>query len=217
MFPLPLPIYFEVGALLASVALWSSLRLSVLRWFLPFLLFIVCVEFTGRYLGRELHQPNSWLFNLSIPIEYLFYTFIFWKNYTKLAFRFLAQWFLILFPVFFFFNLMANGLATFHTNVLLIGNFFMIVFSVLWFLAFYENMDKEILWKEPMFWIAAGVFLFNMGEFTYNLFSGFLIGHRLDHAATLFKAINNNLILLLYSFLIIGFLCQRTSGKYGTA
>lgn len=214
MFPLPLHMYFEAGALLASAIFWPSLRSSVLRWFLPFLVFILCVEITGRYFGRVLHQPNSWLFNLSIPFEYLFFTFIFWKNYTRLGYRFLAQWFLILFSIFAVINIVVNGLAEFHTNVLQIGSFFMIVFSVIYFINFYQEMETEILWKEPMFWIASGVLIFNMGEFTYNFFSTFLIGHGLDQAAMLYKSINNNLILILYSFFIFGFICKLTSGKY---
>ena len=166
MFPIPLHMYFEAGALLTSAVLWPRLHKSILRWFLPFLVFVICVELTGRYLRTELSQPNGWLFNLSIPIEYLFFAFIFWKSYTKPAYRFLTRWFLILFSIFAIINIAANGLMEFHTNVLQIGSFFMIAFSVLYFINFYQDMETEIIWKEPMFWIASGVLVFNMGEFT---------------------------------------------------
>ncbi len=211
MFPLPFDIYFEIAAALTSVMLWPFLRTSVLRWFLPFLLFIISVELTGRYLRTELSQPNGWLFNLSIPIEYLFFTFIFWKSYTKSAYRFLTKWFLILFSIFAIINIVVNGLMEFHTNVLQIGSFFMIAFSALYFINFYQDMETEIIWKEPMFWIASGVLVFNMGEFTYNFLSLYLIHHKFDEAAVIFRSINNKLILVLYSFLIIGFLCARNT------
>lgn len=213
MFPLPLHMYFEAGALLTSAVLWLRFRTPILRWFFPFLLFIVLIELTGRYLRTILSQPNGWLFNLSIPIEYLFFAFIFWKSYTRPAYRLLTMWFVILFSLFAIINIAVNGLAEFHTNVLLIGSFFMIVFSVLYFINLYQDMETEIVWKEPMFWIAAGVLVFNMGEFSYNLLFGYLIKYKLDEAAVIFRSINNKLILVLYSFLIIAFLCARNTRK----
>jgi hypothetical protein len=211
MFPIPLHMYFEAGALFASAALWPHLRTLVLRWFLPYLIFIICIELIGRYIGRVLQASNSLLFNFSIPIEYLFFAFIFLKSYSRSAYRFLAMWFLILFSIFAAINITVNGLEEFHTNVLIIGSFSMIIFSVLYFINLYQDMETEIVWKEPMFWIAAGVLLFNMGEFVYNFLSGYLIRNGFDEAAVIFRSINNKLILVLYSFLIIGFLCARNT------
>lgn len=197
--------------MLVSALLWPQLRTSVLRWFLPFLIFIVCVELTGRYSRRVLGITNGWLYNLSIPIEYLFFTFIFCRMYSRIAYRFLTMWFLILFSIFIVINIMVNGLAEFHTNVLQVGSFFMIVFSVLYFINLYQDAEMEIVWRQPMFWIAAGVFIFNMGEFAYDFLSDYLINHGLDRTTAIFRSINNNLILVLYSFLIIGFLCNRST------
>lgn len=211
MFYLPLHIYFEAGALITCAMFWLRLRTSILYWFGPFLLFILCVELAGRYLRIVLSQSNGWLFNFSIPIEYLFFAFIFWKTYTKPAFSLLARLFIILFSLFAVINIAVNGLMEFHTNVLLIGSFFMIVFSVLYFVNFYQDTETEIIWKEPMFWIASGVLVFNMGEFAYDFLSGYLMTHEYDEAAIIFRSINNKLILVLYSFLIIGFLCARNT------
>jgi hypothetical protein len=76
MFPLPLFYYFEIGALLISVVFLYKFDNKPLRWFIPFLLLIICTEFTARYYRRVLHEPNTWLYNISIPVEYIFYGII---------------------------------------------------------------------------------------------------------------------------------------------
>jgi len=214
MFPLPPHIYFELAALLCSILLWQRLRSSFFRFFIYYLVFIVVIELTGRYIRKVLHQPNVWLYNLSIPLEYLFYAFVFWKGFKIAAFRILAGWFIILFCIYTVFNLcFINGISTFASNNVTMGSFFMILFSLLFFYDLYINTETETVWKTPMFWIAAGVLLFNAGEFTYNLFSPFLITKGYDNTARMFSSINNKLIWVLYSFLIVAFLCKKPLGK----
>src|SRR5438128_252303 len=157
MLPFPVHIYFEITALLTSIVAWSKLKSSRLKYFVFFLLFIVLVELTGRYIRKVLHQPNVWLYNLSIPIEYLFYSFIFYLHFKTGSFKVLAVWFLILFSLFVGFNLIiVTGLTSFGTNTVTVGSFFMILFSLLFFYDLYLKFDTEILFREPMFWIASG-------------------------------------------------------------
>ena len=126
MFPLPLHIYFEIAALIASIIFWRRIQHTILKWFIPFLAFIVAVELTGRYIGKVLRQPNVWLYNISIPIEYLFISFIFYSYYRKRANQYLAMWFLILFTVFVLFNItLIQGMNKFNTNTLVFGSFFL--------------------------------------------------------------------------------------------
>ena len=66
-----------------------------------------------------------------------------------------------------------------------------------------------------MFYIAAGLLLFNAGEFSANLFAEFY--GRLDPGFKLFRDINNKLILVLYISFAIAFLCQRITGTYRKA
>lgn len=214
MFPFPLHIYIEISAFLTSVLLWKHLKNKTLRWFLPYLSFIVLIEFTGRFFRTILHEPNIWLYNLSIPLEYSFFTFIFWKKYRYPSFKNLAGWFLVIFPVLTFINLFFYGIFVFNGSAIVVGSFFMILFSLLFFYDLYLRTDELNLWFEPMFWISAGVLLFNAGELTYNLFSSYLITKGMDKAAGIFNNINNNLILVLYSCLIISFICLPIKEKF---
>ena len=212
MFPLPIHIYFEFAALLASVLFWRSLKHSRLRWFLPFLAFIVIAELCGRYLYKELRQPNAWLYNLVVPVEYLFYSTIFILYYTKKRNQVIAKLFLLIFTAYAAISLVfLNGIYIFNDNFLLVGSFFMIFLCILFLFEQYNNQEGKTIWYFPMFWISIGILLFNAGEFSYNLLSRFLIGEDMDPSLKFFRSINNKLILVLYTCFIIAFICQKTS------
>lgn len=208
MFPLPIHILFEIGCFLISLVFWYKIRNSKLRWFMPFLLFMVVVELYGRYLRKELLQPNAWLYNLSVPIEYLFYSFIFLIHYKSKLFQNAVKIFMVLFFIFIVANILViQGFHKFNTNILKIGSFSMIILSCLYFTELLKTESRINLLSEPLFWIATGVFLFNTGEFLYSLFSDFLIINHLDRTRIIFVTINNKLIWLLYTCLAISFLC----------
>ena len=210
MFPLPIHIYFEIAALLTSIILWFKLRHSKLFWLLPFLFLIVFVELTGRYIRAELHKPNAWLYNLSVPIEYLFYAFLFYLSFQRKAFKKAAVIFLIGFSIFAVSNILfIQGISKFNTNILKIGSFSMIVLSFFYFVDLLSKEDQFNIFIEPMFWIATGVFLFNTGEFLYTLFSDYLISNHLDKTRKIFSSINNKLIWVLYTCIVISIICIR--------
>ena len=215
MFPIPIHIYIEFAALLTSVLLWRSLKDSGLRWFLPFLLFIVIAELCGRLMYKELKQPNAWLYNLVVPAEYLFYAVVFYTYYTKKINQTIAKLFIVFFLLFVFISLaFINGIYLFNENFLIMGSFFMLLFCILFLLEQYNTVSEKPIWQIPMFWVTIGVFLFNAGEFSYNFLSKFLIENEMDPSLKFFRSINNKLILLLYTSLIISFACQKITEVY---
>lgn len=209
MFPLPLNMYFEIAAFLTAVICWRSLRNSKLQWFMPYLLLIVVAELGGRYLYTELRQPNAWIYNFVVPIEYLFCTWIFYLHYKKPINRYLAIFFMAGFSIYALMICLLNGVTIFHTIFLLVGSFFMIVFSLLYLFELYSNPPKTALLLTPMFWITGGLFIFNAGEFSYNLLSKYFIDNLMDPQLKLFRAINSRLILVLYTSFIIAFICHQ--------
>jgi hypothetical protein len=199
-----------MAAFVASCLFFYSLKSQSLQEFVFFSAFIVLVEMTGRFLFKSLHEPNGWLYNLSVPIEYLFYGWIYFKNYRSASFKSLAGWFVVLFAAFSIINNCIQGLYEFHTNTLQIGSFFMIVLSLMFYVDIYKDSKPIILWRLPMFWIATGVLLFNAGEFSYDMLSEYLLNRGFDNqAAALFRSINNKLLLVLYGCLIVGFICTK--------
>jgi hypothetical protein len=218
MFPLPLHIYFEIAALFVSIICWRSLSKNGLRWFLPFLLFIVIIELTARYLSYEMRQPNAWLFSLSIPFEYCFYALIFWFAFATTQFKKIALAFVVGFLLYNIYSIIfITGLKFFDMNVLVAGNLAMVVLSIFYFVELYNANDTEPVLKNSLFWIITGIFLFNGGEFFYNLLTILITDERFDATLKIFRSINNSLILVLYSCFIIGFICQKISGTYKKA
>lgn len=206
MFPLQLHNYFEIAAFLTSILLWSKIRYAKICWLMPFLAFIVAVELTGRYIGRELKQPNYWLYNFSIPIEYFFYLFLFYLHFKGKKAILIAKWGLILFPCFVMMNLLfIEGTKQFNSNFLKVGSFCMLIFSCMYFLEFIKSDLSINPLLHSMFWITTGVFLFSAGEFVYTALSGILFKDWLKWKS-LIRDINNSLIYILYACIILGIL-----------
>lgn len=203
MFPLPANIYFEIAAFLTSAIFWSKLKKIGLRWLMPFLFFIVSIEFLGRYIYRVLHLPNVWLYNISIPIEYLFYAFLFSTFYKRKLSLSIVKLFLIVFPIWSLLNILfVQGFYNFNTNFLKVGSFCMMLLCLLVFVELLMGEELINPFRQPIFWIASGLFLFNAGEFTYNIFSDIMM-RNWKYGQRLFQQINNNLIFVLYTCIII--------------
>lgn len=210
MFPLPINIYFEIAALITSVIFWRSLRTGALQWLPIFLFFIVTVELSARYLFFELyHKSNGWIYNISVPIEYLFYSFLFRNNIKDRKYKKPVQFFLFVFPVFVSVSLLfLNGFIKFNSNFLKVGSLTMIVFSLLYFFDILSREELVSPLRVPFFWITTGLFIFNVGEFAYVGLSDILFSNWLIFRS-LVKEINNNLIFVLYTSIIIGILVAK--------
>lgn len=212
----PFHIYFEIIAVLTCILFWKSVKNTKLHWFLPYLIFIVFVEVMGWYLP-QIGMRQSWLFNISVPIEYLFFSFIFFAHYERKLNRKFALGFIIAFLIYVILYSLTKGIYKFNTYYLLIGSLVMIILCVLYFYEQYIKINTENIWSDPMFWIATGVFLFNAGEFSYNFLSKFIVKNRLDPTIHLFRLINNKLIIVFYLFIASGFICTRISKAYKRA
>lgn len=211
---LPLPLWFECFALLISILHYNTIRDKPLIWFIPFLAFMVVVELSGWYIKNILGASNSWLYNISIPVEYIFYTFIFYKHYEFAPFKKIAALLLLIIPIGSLINIIAiQGFYNFNTNILLAGCCIMILLCCLFFIDLFKRETEFVLLKEPMFWITTGLLFFNLGEISYNLFFDYIIKHKQDTGAKFFTSINSILVYVLYSFISIAILCTRKYRK----
>ena len=210
MFPLLPFYYFEIGALIISVVFLYKFNHKPLRWFIPFLLLMVCTELTARYLRKVLHEPNTWLYNISIPVEYLFYGFIIGSLCLTGSFKKTILYSTVIFAVFVIINLFfIQGFTNLNTNVLKVGSCLMIVYSCLGLVDLFTNDNHSSLLKNPLFWICTGVLFFNTGEFLYLFFFDTFLQNGWDKTAKLFASINNKLIFVLYSCISIAIVCSK--------
>ena len=210
MFPLLPFYYFEIGALIISLVFLFKFNHKPLRWFIPFLLLMVCTELTARYLRKVLHEPNTWLYNISIPVEYLFYGFIISSLCLTGSFKKTILYSTVIFAVFVIINLFfIQGFTNLNTNVLKVGSCLMVVYSCLGLVDLFTNDNHSSLLKNPLFWICTGVLFFNTGEFLYLFFFDTFLQNGWDKTAKLFASINNKLIFVLYSCISIAIVCSK--------
>ena len=210
MFPLPLFYYFEIGALITSVVFLYRFDHKPLRWFIPFLLLMVSTEFTARYYRRVLHELNGWIYNITIPIEYLFYGFIIGSLCLTMTFKKVIFYVTFAFGLFTIINLFfIQGFMDLNTNTLKIGSTLMIIFSAMGLIDLFSNDSHSSLIKNPLFWICTGVLFFNTGEFLYLFFFDTFIQNKWDETAKVFASINNKLIYVLYTCISIAIVCSK--------
>ena len=214
MYPFPLHIWFEIGALITSAICWYWIRKTKLKWFFFFLFCIVCVELVGRYYRKVLHAPNTWLYNFTIPGEYLFFGCIFYLFFRKKRFRQSALLFLVLYPMVVAINLLYAGTYYLNTVNVIVGTLGIIIFCCLFFYEIFEEEEMVSIIREPMFWIVSGLFLFCTGEFFYNLFFSLIKVQGMTQLRKFSGAINHNLILVLYTCISIGLIWAATRKRF---
>ena len=214
MFPLPLFYYFEIGAFIISVVFLCKFNNKPLRWFIPFLLLIICTELTARYYRRVLHEPNTWLYNISIPVEYLFYGFIIGSLCLTTSFKRIIFYAVFAFGLFAIINLcFIQGFTYLNTNTLKFGSTLMIIFSSFGLIDLFKNDNHSSLLKSPLFWICTGVLFFNTGEFLYLFFFDTFLQNGWDKTAKVFASINNKLNYVLYTCISIAIVCSKKLEK----
>lgn len=214
MFPLPPFYYFEIGALLISVMCLYKFDNKPLRWFIPFLLLMIGTELFARYYRKELHQPNTWIYNISIPVEYLFYGFMIGSLCLTEKFRRLIFYATALLGIWALINLLfIQGHTFLNTNTLKTGSTFMIIFSGIGLVDLFTNDKHYQLLSNPLFWISTGVLVFNTGEFLYLFFFDIFLKNGWDKTAKVFGSINNKLIYVLYTCISIAIICTKSPQK----
>lgn len=214
MFPLPLFHYFAIGALLISVVCLYKFDNRPLRWFIPFLLLMVSAEISGRYIRKVLHEPNVWLYNITIPIEYLFYGFMIGSLCVNKSFKKFIFYSTILLGGWAIINLLfVQGFTNLNTYTLKAGSSLMILFGGIGLIDLFRNDENRSPLSTSLFWICAGVLFFNTGEFLYNFIFDILLQKQWDQAAKVFALINNKLIFVLYTCISIAIICSKRPAK----
>lgn len=194
----------EFTALTVSIICWRHLKKGSLHWLPFFLLFILCIELAGNYF-QKVKYANIILYNFSIPLEYLFYLFLFFLHGGKWLKLFSKTGVLLLLFVTLYFMLTVP-LQKFHNYVLATGQALVIISCCMYLYERFSSVDEESLLSVPFFWLSAGLLLFNLGEFTFTLLYPVIKRNAWDKLDNLFKAVNNSLLLLLYFSYIISIL-----------
>jgi len=118
----------QASIFLVCLFLYKKLKNTDLKYFLPFLLVTLVVELTGLWMiGHGIR--NYLLFNVFTTFEFIFYSFLFYKQFRKPIFKKLAIIFMPLYVIAVCINLYCyQGMNNFHSYTFLLGSFFIVTF-----------------------------------------------------------------------------------------
>lgn len=202
----------EFSALAVSVLFFNVLKKGRIKTLPFFLAFIFLVELAGAYIRKILHLNNIWLYNISIPLEYSYYLFLFrlhGNRYLKSFIRAALPSLLLLAILY----LMLAPIKLLHTPVLITGQVFVILSSCIYIYELFSGAEEESLFKNYFYWIVAGLFLFNLGDIIYFVFFPTINEKGWDKLDLIFESISKHLLLLLYLSYIVSILVFK---KYHT-
>jgi hypothetical protein len=133
-----------------------------------------------------------------MPIEYSFYAFLFYKHLQGPMIKKVALGLLIFILTFSAINLaFVQGIEDFNSVSQMLGCAVVLFLSCSFFVDLFRREEEISLLREPMFWIATGVFFFKHGE----LNTIFLWQYTYHKTKTLYTAIlqkiNNYIIYVL--------------------
>lgn len=196
--------FLEILGFLVCIISWNSIKGSRLNLLPFFLLFTIITGVIARYY-KDYAGYNSIIYNTTIPLEYGFYFHLFFvhggkilKNFIKAAIVFFALSIIL--------SAIMQPYTIFHSYVLLTGQFCVIVCMCLYLYEQFVSSDEESLLQNYFFWIASGLFIFNLGDMVYFIFYPYMKQIGTLDFRKLFRLVNNNLVLLLYTLYIIGVL-----------
>jgi hypothetical protein len=207
---IPLHIWFEIGAFVVSLWCYRTIKDSTLKWFIPFLFALVCLELVTNYMAFVLKMHTVQVYNFSMPIEYSFYAFLFYKHLQGPMIKKVALGLLIFILTFSAINLaFVQGIEDFNSVSQMLGCAVVLFLSCSFFVDLFRREEEISLLREPMFWIATGVLFFNLGELSTILFWQYTYQNPNPVYPAFLHMINKSLIYVLYTFISIGLLCTK--------
>lgn len=184
------------------------IRPEYLRWFILFLFITSVVEIAGLILTAK-RINNTRLYNVFTPLEYLFYSYIFYQSISsKMVKRFILA-FILVYPLLTLTNQMfIQGFKSFHSYTYLLGAFFIVLWSIIYLNQILRSEASENPLNDILFWISAGLLFFYACNFPYLMMMNYLIKYNRALAIQYFPIIHI-LNIILYCMFIVGFVCKR--------
>ena len=163
--------FLEIIACITGFIYYRKLKTSYWRWLPFYLLFIVCLEFTGRYFANTAQLTNNMLLfkYIGFPGQFLFFYFIFYQHeYFKDkksmivvgAVTYLAS--IVIEKI-----LLSDRYYWFHSFSYSIGNIILLVFLLIFFLRFIQSKEILSFSENMMFWFCLGLFIYYLGSFPF--------------------------------------------------
>jgi hypothetical protein len=176
------------------------------RWFVLFLWTTVVIELMGK-LTIPIPHTKTLMFNLWNGIEFFFYFFFFYFNFNK---KILSCFFLgaiLAFLLFYLYNLFfLQGFYKYNTHTHTIGASLIILLCLA---VIYAVLSDETRFytasKAPLLCIIFGLLVYYTGNIANTALYNYFAKNDPKEAVRLYKLINHNLNVILYSTFCIAF------------
>jgi hypothetical protein len=207
----PYYVFFQVGAFLVGLFCYSKVKYTHYKYFIPFLLFIACYEIGSLYDLFAIDHKNLWITNIVMTISFLFYGFFLLNIIKTPVFKkwikggILLSIFCTLTDVF-----LIQGFWNLATFAILLQLGVLIMTTCLYFyeLLNYTQETLRIVRLAP-FWLNTGLLFYCLLYFLFFSVFTYMAYSRSHEYWLLCDIVPNIANILLYSFLMITFLCCR--------
>lgn len=158
----------EILCLLTGILVINKIKKSVFFFFVPYMVIVVFVDIIANYLPLKINGSNQWLFNLYLPIQNLFFSFVFYFSLNRRSAKNLVIIGLVLFLLFYFSNLFfIQGFWEFNNYSFVFTAIFMIIYSGVSLLQMAKSDTSKSLYRNPLFWVSASCLIFFTGFATF--------------------------------------------------
>jgi hypothetical protein len=202
--------YFELLSLIVCLMTFYKLRHTYLKWFLPYLLFIVLYEYgcIVKWSFFFINKSNHWLANIVTIVEISFFSALYFHYIKSKKTKKIILWGYLLYLVGLIVNfLFFQSFSQFNTITYRIGTLLIVTWVLLYFQELMAETSDRPLIRQPMFWISVGLLFFYLGFFFYLSAFDFVAHNSLEKYKQLYKIIRYTIIIQLYILFSIGFLC----------
>ncbi|MBL0356520.1 MAG: hypothetical protein IPP72_06300 [Chitinophagaceae bacterium] len=206
------------------IAEWCTFIASVLlldkktthwRLFIILLFLVLCTETAGWYMYNKLGMFNNALpFNILMLLSNVFFI---WFFSTATALQQVKKWLTFFSSFFLAFGLINlfffQGLWVYNSFSESLGDIILVLICCYFIFTLLKAREHIDLLRFDYFWLATGLLFYCLGSALLYQFSN-LLGKYYEHTkVNIGEYINYALNLILYSSLIIAFICRRKTTR----
>lgn len=197
-------------ALLITIIFYNRLRPGWLRYFTYILLFLLISDYSAFLYSRITHNPNHFIINIVLLINFPIYFVIFYKTLQKQILKNIVLIFSAVFLVFYLYNILyLQGFSSINSYTYSVGSIILIICCLLYFSQVFVS-EKEInYFTIPMFWISTGLMFYYAVNLIYNSLLNYIIDKNIDPHGNIFAVFMTVSNLILYGLFSVGFLCNQ--------
>ncbi|RWY52259.1 hypothetical protein [Mucilaginibacter gilvus] len=210
---------FELLALFTALVKYRSLLKSDYKFFIPFLILIVLYETGSLYNKFSIGNNNALATNLMTTFEFAFYSFFIRNTLNNPFYKKIILIAIFTCLVYNIINLFfIQGGMKLNVSTIILQTIVIILITGVYFLELMQVSfgNSLSIIKLPGFWLNTGVLFFYLGEFLlFASYSYMAYKHNYDYLM-LFRMISDIANAILYTCLIISFLCLNPTRKLST-